>query len=360
MDSERRVPNTETRGSKGISGREAKIRSSALIVCLAVCILAWTPCAPGGTVQAKDKSFQFKKVGTRYEPEVHSDVLVFKLPGTEMTFAAYTCIPPGDDIGAKYGFFLDDGRFFYVDEVDASDGEAQYALAGDYFVVDGYAFASTGHGRTMYLFRHGRDWVDLLDMIGDRFTAHYGFEFKSDYPGKPAYGEEITMNYEHTPVWAINERDNRGNPLIKIRLYPDPSSYELYEFYTSRGIDADEYEKFHLYLKIEVLGNGMRSKTGAVQVAARLQVARDPEIYRPLFDKVRNVQKDGIRPAAYYVYGLLAGQIELSLIKADLKGDKLRQGIVDMLENVDKWDEAAHYRYGEPVPQVVEYKFERR
>jgi hypothetical protein len=80
-----------------------------------------------------------KRVGSRCEPVVHYDNSVFRLPGTQMTFAAYTCLTPEWPTGLpRCGFLFDDGRFFYVKEVSASFGDAHYALGDGYFVVDGF------------------------------------------------------------------------------------------------------------------------------------------------------------------------------------------------------------------------------
>ena len=214
----------------------------------------------------------------------------------------------------------------------------------------------------MYLFKYDKNRVSLLDMIGDEFVADHGYEFVSDYPGKPAYGEEVTEGYKHTPVWVIKERGSRGDPLIRVRLYHDPFSYDLYKFYTDRNIDRDKYEEIQLYVKVETPAgsDAIPAKAGPDERAARFRVALDPEIYRPLFDSIRDVQKAGVRPAGYYVYGFLSGQLDLSHIKAELKDNNLRRDIVDMLANADNWDAAAHERSGEPLPKIVEYKSKRR
>ena len=370
----------KTRGSKRSLKHPATMLLLGLSVWLVVCVMACGSYALGettadggsdGTLRARKlspppqptgKGFKVKKIGSRYEPAVDFDPSVFRLPGTRMTFAEYTYLPPGEDIGAKYGFLVDDGRLFYVDEIDASDGDAQYALVAGYFVVDGYAFTSSGHDRSMYLFRYGKDWVRLLDIIGDQFVAAHGYEFVSDYPGKPAYGEEIMVGYKHAPVWMIKERDGRGNPLIRVKLYHDPYSYDLYKFYADRSIDPDKYEELHLYVKIETPAGsgGMPAKAGSRKRAARLQVAVDPEIYKPLFDSIKDVHEASVRPAGYYVYGFLSGQLDLSRIKAELKDNKLRQDTVDLVEDFGNWDAAAHDRSGEPVPEIVEYKLKRR
>jgi len=303
------------------------------------------------------EGFEEKKVGSRYEPVPDDDFLVFRLPGTRMTFATYAYHMPGDDMPfPKYGFLFDDGRLFYVDEVGASDGDAHYALSDGYFVVDGFAHDSTGHDRSMYLFRYGKDSVSLLDIIGGEFATRYRFEFRSNYPGKPAYGHEITLESTDTPVWVIKDRDSRGNPLIRVKLYHDPFVSALYDFYKKKGLDPNEFEELHLYVKIVTPEAG-----GApAQRVARLQVALDHEIYKPLFDRVRQVRKAGIRPVGYYVYGFLAGQIDLAHIKAELADNKLRRYVVDMLEGAGSWDAVAHYRLGTPMPEMAEYELERR
>ena len=249
-----------------------------------------------------------------------------------------------------------------MDEVAASDGDARYALGDGYFIVDGYAFTAS-HDRSMYLFAYGKDCTRLLDMIGDDFVAKRGFEFVSNYPGKPAYGEEITEGYQHTPVWVIKEKDGRGNPPIRIRLYHDPFSNDLYDFYANKGLDPEKFEELHLYVKVETPEGGGRvlAKAGHGKRAAHLRVAIDPEIYRPLFDGVREVRQAGVRPAGYYVYGFLSGQLDLPRIKAELADNKLRHYVVDFLEDVGNWDAAAHDRSEEqPVPEVVEYKLKER
>jgi hypothetical protein len=296
-----------------------------------------------------------KRVGSRYEPVVNDihKYTVFRLPGAEMTFAAYSYLSPEDDMPLpKYGFFFDDGRFFYVDEIAASDGDARYALDDGYFIVDGLPNGGSGD-RSMYLFRYGKDSVKLLDMIGTAWDL--GLEFAAVYPGKPTYGHEIGQESADTPVWVTKERDGSGHPLVTIRLYHEPISAALYKFYTDRGIDPDKYEELYLYLKIAA-----PAKAGRGKRVARLRVSLDPEIYRPLFDSVRGVQKAGVRPAGYYVYGFLAHRLALARIKADLADNKDRKYIVDMLEHLGNWDKAFHDRSGEPFPKIVEYKLKRR
>ena len=51
------------------------------------------PAAPGIAQEAPPpevEGFEVKRVGSRYEPVARFDHLVFRLPGTRMTFAGYT------------------------------------------------------------------------------------------------------------------------------------------------------------------------------------------------------------------------------------------------------------------------------
>ena len=95
----------------------------------------------------------------------------FRLPGTSIRFGPFTYFSPMDEeLGVpKWGFLRDDGRFFYLNEPFAQSGDSQYALTGSYFIVDGGAGGS-GICRTMYLFRHDRDSMRLLDMIEETYN----------------------------------------------------------------------------------------------------------------------------------------------------------------------------------------------
>ena len=126
----------KTRRSKGALKRQATKLLLGLAVWLVVCVVACASCALGETTvdgasgdavrirklppapRLAEEGFKVRKIGSRYEPMVDFDPSVFRLPGTQMTFAEYTYHPPGEDIGAEYGFLADDGRFLYVDEVE--------------------------------------------------------------------------------------------------------------------------------------------------------------------------------------------------------------------------------------------------
>jgi hypothetical protein len=281
--------------------------------------------------------FVLQRVGNRYEPVVHYDE-TFRLPGTHMRFAAYTYLVPDNEIVGepRYGFLLDDGRFYYLDEPSAPVGNAQYGLIGDYFVVDGSACGASGLSRTMYLFRYDKDFMRLIDVVDETHEAFSPPGFMSDYPGKPAYGHELSEESNDVPVWVITEKDRQGHPLIRLEMVRDLPPTVL---------GPEEFEVFHLYLKI---------------VNGRLRVALDPGLYETLFDSVKETGGPDSRSTEYYVSGFLSGKLSLARIKADLGGKKHRQWLVDYLRHVRRWDEALHKRYGDPWPRIVEYKLNRR
>jgi len=318
---------------------------------------------PGPRLSARERphpkapeGFEMRWVGNHCEPvvnDIHRHE-VFKLPGTEMTFAAYDYIIPGDLLPEPVaGFLVDHTRFYYVDDLNAPVDDPRYGVVADYFIVQGNppGASGTGHAHSMYLFQYDKNSVRLCDAIEDPYIGRHAFGFVSDYPGKPAYGHESTtiQQTDKTPVWLIRERDTRNNPLIKVHLYQVFLDPGLEEFYEEKGLDLDQYHAFDLWLKI-VTPKGRRP---------RLQVDLDPETYGPAFESTKNVSKNGVRPAGYYVYGFLAGRLDLASIRAELADVKGRGYIVDILRNTRTWDAAFHNSSG-PFPKVIEYKLKRR
>ena len=247
-----------------------------LLVCLLACFIVVSaspivygqgaePSGKGGqqpmeVIHPKVRGFALQKVGSRYEPVLHYDK-AFRLPGTNMRFGSYTYfIPEDEELGVpKWGFLLDNGRFFYVNELYASAGEAQYALSGDYFVVDGGSGGS-GNCRAMYLFQYDKNSAKLIDRIEETHEVYAPPAFYSDYPGKPAYGHElVSRDFEDVPVWIISEKDREGHPLIEMEMVRDLPGTVL---------GPKEFEVFHIYLRI---------------VKGRLRVALDPYLYETLF-----------------------------------------------------------------------------
>jgi len=278
--------------------------------------------------------FVLQRVGDRYEPVLHYSE-AFRLPGTSMRFGPYDYFTPEDeDIPVpKFGFLRDDGRFFYVDELVASDSESQYALVGKYFVVSGCE-ENCGDW-CMYLFTYDDHSARLLDKIEEPV----GFSppsFGLDYPGEPAYGHRLAWENDDVPVWEIKEKDRQGHPLIRVLMFRNlPLSAQ----------GPDEFEIFHLYLKI---------------AGGRLRVALDPYLYEPLFQSLGEAGGPTSRSTEYYVSGFLAGKLSLARIKAELAGNEDRKWLVDSLTHVRRWDAALHKRFGRPLPRIREYKLNRR
>ena len=308
-------------------------------------LLAWSDTGPPrGTLPREPASeirpkvgFVLQRVGGRYEPVV-SYYQLFRLPGTAMRFGSFTyLIPEDEEFGApKFGFLRDDHRFFYVDEIDAPGSDPQYALMGNYFIVDGGAGGS-GTCRSMYLFRYDKDSMRLLDKIEEPVGGYFSpLGFVSDYPGKPAYGHELGTGHRDVPVWVISERDRHGHPLVRLVVGRDLALTEL---------GPREFEAFHIYLKI---------------VNHRLRVALDPELYLTIFNSLGEAGGPYSRSTEYYVSGFLAHKLTLARIKAELDGNKERLWLLDSLRYVKRWDAELHRRIGEPFPKIREYRLKGR
>ena len=159
-----------------------------LLVCLLACFIAVSaspvlygqgaePPGKGGqqpveVIHPKVRGFALQKVGSRYEPVLQYDE-AFRLPGTNMRFGCYTYFTPEDEeLGVpKWGFLLDNGRFFYVNELYAYAADPQYALSGHYFVVDGGSGGS-GICRAMYLFQYDKNSAKLIDRIEESYEVY--------------------------------------------------------------------------------------------------------------------------------------------------------------------------------------------
>ena len=330
-----------------------------LLVCLLVCFIAVSASPvlygqgaepPGSTseppgdggqqsvevIHPKVRGFALQKVGSRYEPVPRYNK-AFRLPGTNMRFGSYTYFMPEDEeLGVpKWGFLLDNGRFFYVNELFAYADEPHYALSGNYFVVDGGSGGS-GNCRAMYLFLYDKNSARLIDRIEESDEVYGPPNFGSDYPGTPSYGHEVETGLEDVLVWIISEKDRQGHPLIRLGMERD---------LPLTGLGPEKFEVFHIYLRI---------------VEGRLRVALDPYLYETLFRSLGEAGGPRSRSAEYYVSGFLSKRLTLAAIKAELAGNKDRLWLVDTLRYVNRWDYALHRRYGHPLPAIVEYKLKGR
>ena len=170
--------------------------------------------------------FVLQHIGDRWEPVLHYSH-AFRLPSTHMRFGPFKYFTPEDEDLAvpKYGFLLDDGRFFYVDERVASDSESQYALIGNYFVVSGCEGNCASW--SMYLFAYDDHSARLLDKIEEPV----GFSppsFGLDYPGEPAYGHRLAWGNHDVPVWVIKEKDHQGHLLIRLLMFRNLPPHHLW------------------------------------------------------------------------------------------------------------------------------------
>jgi len=306
--------------------------------------------------EPRHEGFVLVKVGSLYEPMLHY-YQPFELPHTHLAFAPCTYILPlkkGEKERKKvpkFVFRLDDGRFSYVKEPAASEGDAHYALTNGYFIVDGDGGVSDG--RSMYLFTYDKDSVRLLDMVGA--APDQDFDFMSDYPGEPAYGRKTTEGEKHAPEWIIKDADCHGNPLMRISVFMKHFDDDLFESdhkRAPRNVEGprDSPKAFPLYLRIVTRPGGR----------ARLRVALDPDLYKPLFEAVDEASKESARPAQYYILGFLSGQMDLTRIEAEMPDNTASWYIEDILKDVGNWDASLHYRSGKPIPKIVEYRLKRR
>ena len=280
--------------------------------------------------------FFLRWVGGRYGPVIRDDK-AFRLPGTHISFGPYTYLVPWEEPQGepRYGFVLDSGRFFYLDESCPPTGHSHYGLSGNYFIVDGSPYGSPVNG-TVYLFRHDKDSMRLVDVIQETVHEIPFFDISSDYPGKPAYGGEHGDASKDAPVWVVDGKDRQGHPLIRLKMF---------RHLPVAPSDSEEFQVFHLYVKI---------------VNGRLRVALDRDIYEPLFESLGEAGGPNAKSTEYYVSGFLSGKVSLARIKAELANNNGRQWIVDILMHVNKWDTALHFRYRRPLPRFFEYKFRGR
>jgi len=268
------------------------------------------------------EGFKLKKVGSHYEPELIGESIT--LPDTEIRAGTYKYI--SDNVGEieKLGFLVNSRQFYFVQSNEYSHcDEANYGVNKGYFVIDGWGYGSvSGHNRLMFLFRYDKDYVRLLDVIGQAYVASYGMDFVSITNPKEKRGYLSPLKTD------VKDVDGNGRPEIKIEIYTGDKSPPAFE----------------LYLEI---------------VNDRLQVNFNSKLYKPLFENVKRKYKGKIKPVSYYVYGFLMKRIGIERIKTELAGDKDRFYVVKLLENVDKWNSAFH-DLGDEKFELLQYNLSRR
>lgn len=232
----------------------------------------------------------------------------------------------------KAGVLVDNEVLYYV-HTGAEDGsmldpggDCNFGVHKDYFLMDCWSYGSS-HNRLMYLFRFGKDNVELLDVTNKAYVKDgaAGMDFDSDVPeaNKPGFDR---LGYR-LPLWMeIKDMDGDGNPEIKLLIY-------IY----------DEYD-FDLYIQIK---------------DNRLHVNLNPALYKPLFEAEKKRDGSDKRTDAYYIYGFLSGALGLDEIKAEVRPeDKQYRKVIPLLEKRDTGDDAFHYF--DTAPPLIKYELNKR
>lgn len=198
-------------------------------------------------------------------------------------------------------------------------GDTNYGIYGSYLVMDSWAYQSvSGHNRRMFLFKYGKDTVELLDVL------HGSMDFSS-------VGEDRIYETKEGMYWMeIKDFDNDGNPEIK-------------------AINAPR-RAFVFFLEIK---------------DDRLRVDFNPALYEPLFkaQKLKNRSRKK-KNNAYYIYGFFAGALTLDNIKAAIrKNGEINKGqynyVVAIIEGRDTWDREYHER-DKTQPTLLRYEIQGR
>lgn len=198
---------------------------------------------------------------------------------------------------------------WYGGEFDPG-GETHFGIYKDYLVMDSWAFGAS-HNRKLFLFRLGKNTVELLDVLVNAFPERFE-DLVWDF--MTAYARKYPENYEG-PFWTdIGDLDGDGYPEVKISILR--MEYE-------GNIDYDE-RIFDIYLEIR---------------NEKLHVDLNPVLYKPLFikEKARYARRRK-KSDAYYVYGFLSGELSLDKIRELLKGKVQYKSVVPVLEQRANWD----------------------
>lgn len=270
----------------------------------------------------RQEGFLLKEVNNSYLPQLFGESIT--LPGTNIKVGTYKYVSRlGDEI-VKLGFLFSSKRFYFVQSQEYSSlDDANYGVYNGYFIIDGYGYGSTsGHNRLMFLFKYNKDFVQLLDVIGQAYIGSFGMDFTSiNNPGH-------VRRYLSPVLTDVKDIDGDGNPEIKLYVYSGETRSPKFELYFTISND-----KLHVNLK--------------------------SKLYKPLYEKVKRTTEGKSRPIAYYIYGFLAKQINMEMIKAKLRSDKSLNYVIKLLENADKWDSAFHECSDEKF-NLIQYNLDRR
>jgi len=278
-------------------------------------------------IPAYSEGFKLIKVNSHYEPELVVKPAI-TLPGTNIKAGSYIYFKSdGMEIG-RLGFLMSSEKFYFVQssEYNLIAPDFNYGVYNGYFVMDASGYASTsGHNRLMFLFKYNKDSVQLLDVIGKAYVGLYGMDFMSVSDRQ----KNCITNCPPGRIF-LKDIDHNGNPEIKL--------------INSMG---NRFEPLDFELYLEIVNN-------------RLQVNFNPALYKPLFEREKQMAQSKIKPDAYYIYGFLSKKLELEKVKANLKGDKDQyERVITLLKNVKKWDVAFHDIRGEKFV-LIQYDLKRR
>lgn len=246
---------------------------------------------------ALSEGFNLIKVNSHYEPEMDEWI---QIPGTNMKAGLFSYVlnekreeyrataKAGVLVNGKTLYYVESGRYvdgsgdpadrIYVAAFDPG-GDNYFGVFKNYLVMDSYSYGAS-HNRKMFLFRFGKDTVELLDAIGQAYSLG---DFTSEYVRSVKQGAVI-------PGWTdVKDFDGDGNPEVKIII-----------------AEHLHLMTFELYLEIK----------------NRLSVDFNPILYKPLLEKEKKRKKPrkGMRDA-YYVYGFLAGELGLDKVKAEVNSN---------------------------------------
>lgn len=289
---------------------------------------------------ALSEGFTLIKVNSHYEPEMDEWI---EIPGTNMKAGLFpyvlnekkkgydATIKAGVLVNGKILYYVESGRYedtsgesanrHYVAVFDPG-GDSYFGVFKNYLVMDSWSFGAS-HNRMMFLFRFGKDTVELLDVIGQAYSLG---DFTSEYVRSVKQGAVI-------PGWTdVKDYDGDGNPEVKILI-------------------AEQLRLQALELYLEIKNN-------------KLTVDFNPMLYSPLFEKEKRKKPRKGRRDAYYVYGLLAGELGLDKVEAAIKhnGEAYKgqyKSLLKMLENQKNWDAEFHRDYYEEKPVLMKYEVRR-
>lgn len=214
-------------------------------------------------------------------------------------------------------------------------GDCNFGTYRHYFLMDCPNVYASGNNRRMFLFRYGKNKVELLDVIVEASLPSGLLDFMSA-PSFIFPPESVRMRDDYVrPIVLIQgkdfsdiDNDNRPEVIIEV----------------SR---AEKFTReFDIYLEIK---------------DDRLRVDFNPNLYKPIFEREKKLSRAKKKSNAYYISGFLAGKLTMEHIKTRLAADREQYDrVVPLLEGMGNLD-AAFHEYddsgGRPVLKRYEIKW---